>query len=240
MNIAIPLHQTTNQKLEPIIGDTKIHYIDQAIVNLLIQNKLTPLFITSKKHLQLVKSDIQGIILPGSFLDSQLKHFTNPQDKPENFTSDKHKDQLDQELVQLSLQKKIPLLGICRGLQTINIALGGSLKFLKPNSIHTTRKKPGRHTLNHKVEIIPNTIIHKAFQKQNSHVNGIHKVQIDKLGKNLIASMLCPKDKGIEAIELPNHPFFLGVQFHPELRYSIDQKFTNIFHQFFQASVQHI
>lgn len=118
-------------------------------------------------------------------------------------------------------EQKLPILGICKGMQLINIALGGTLvQHLTTADIHTHPQ----HDLYHSTLISPYSSLH-ALYGDNIVVNSNHHQAIDKLGTHLRAVQWCTEDKCIEAIEHTRHPIW-GVQWHPE-RMSFDKSPIN-------------
>jgi putative glutamine amidotransferase len=104
----------------------------------------------------------------------------------------------------------LPILGICGGAQLINVALGGGL-------LHGVRGHTHSHptTSAHPIEIIAGTQLSKIFQKTLTAVNSSHVQAIGPLGHRVCVNATAP-DGIIEGIESTEHPFCLGVQWHPE------------------------
>lgn len=133
---------------------------------------------------------------------------------------DEERDAMEFSLVRLVVGEKIPFLGICRGLQTINVTLGGSLYShitdQLPSAIkHKYDSGTERQVLAHQVKITPSTRLAEILQEEQLSVNSLHHQAVKTLGDNLRCSGAAP-DGLIEALELPNHPFGLAVQWHPE------------------------
>lgn len=123
-------------------------------------------------------------------------------------------------LVKLSLEQQVPLLGICRGLQVMNVSLGGTLYTHIPDQFeteveHATPKELPRDHPQHTVKLEPETKIHAALNLDEFPVNSHHHQAIHSLAPGLRITGRA-SDGLIEAIELPEEPFFLGVQWHPE------------------------
>ena len=128
----------------------------------------------------------------------------------------------DQEiaLVQLALRTHIPLLGICRGVQVMNVAMQGGLYThiidQLPGALqHSTPKHLPREHIQHKVQIEAGSRLDQIIQMKTIPVNSHHHQGLDKAAQGLQVSANAP-DGLIEAVELPGEPFFLGVQWHPE------------------------
>ncbi|MCS7214751.1 MAG: type 1 glutamine amidotransferase [Thermodesulfovibrio sp.] len=108
------------------------------------------------------------------------------------------------KLIEAFIEKKKPILGICYGMQLMNVFLGGTLY----QNIETEIK----HTSgNHQIQVIDNFLINKG----NYTVNSYHHQAIKTLGNRL--EIFCiAEDRIIEGVYLKEYPFFVGVQWHPE------------------------
>lgn len=152
------------------------------------------------------------------------------------------REDFDFRLINMALQDTaIPVLGICAGAQLLNVALGGTLiqdiPSDKPDSPVHHSLPPGK-TLNdfaegfmrHSVNIFPDSQLSKMYPQQLT-VPTSHHQGIKDLGKGLKATANAD-DEIVEAIELPNRPFTIGVQWHPERDY---QGNKNLFEEFIKA-----
>ncbi|MDD4211187.1 MAG: gamma-glutamyl-gamma-aminobutyrate hydrolase family protein [Clostridia bacterium] len=130
-----------------------------------------------------------------------------------------------------ALKKDIPILGICMGMQLINVALDGKLDIIKNGTSHT--QTTPLYMPYHNVIIEPKSILFNLFNdkiKTNSH----HKYGISELGKNIISSAKS-EDDVIEAIEVVDKKFVLGVQWHPEHLVKFNNKWLKLFETFINA-----
>lgn len=120
-------------------------------------------------------------------------------------------DILQLQAFQYAFKQRIPVLGICKGMQLINVALGGTIQQnLDTAAIHTSSECDLYHT----TIITPNSFLH-ALYGDSIIVNSRHHQAIGKLGHKLIDVQWCPFDRCIEAIEHTQLPIW-GVQWHPE------------------------
>lgn len=127
-------------------------------------------------------------------------------------------DRFELRVAGLALQKHLPVLAICRGIQVLNVAMGGTLyqdiaSQVKESICHTPKVDKGVHT--HTVRIEPNTKLLSIMQKKEIWVNGKHHQAIKEPAPGLIVSARA-RDGVIEAVEFPERPFVMGVQWHPE------------------------
>lgn len=115
---------------------------------------------------------------------------------------------------------EIPILGICRGLQLLNVVAGGTLyqdiKEERPKSINHTLTKVVKYQPVHPVQIKKNSKFHDIFKTEILYVNSFNHQAIKKLGKGFEATMIAP-DGLIEGIESEGDRFVCGVQWHPEM-----------------------
>ena len=130
------------------------------------------------------------------------------------------RDRLEKALVEKAIEMDLPILGICRGHQMINAALGGTL-FTDLASQYTTEVEHSQPTsqepdyLVHEVEIFPGTHLAQIIGKPAIRVNSRHHQAIRQLAHGFVVTARAI-DGLIEGIELPGKRFCMGVQWHPE------------------------
>ena len=109
-------------------------------------------------------------------------------------------------------RRQLPVLGVCRGLQLVNVALGGDLHFHVDghDSANQHAERP------HDVEVAPGSRLEEAIGAARASVNSIHHQAVKDLGSGL-APCAWSADRMIEAAELGGEHWFVGVQWHPEL-----------------------
>ena len=127
------------------------------------------------------------------------------------------------DLFQIRLMKAIleadkPVLAICRGMQVLNVACGGTIyqdiNLVDFETINHMQNSISRRDISHKVIFEPESKVHKILGSF-AYTNSFHHQSIDRLGKGLAVSGFTG-DAIVEAIEMPSHTFVLGVQWHPE------------------------
>ena len=223
-----------NQNNQHNYSSHPIHIIREQYINNLSNvcsnyNVVFILIPVDLKQINKYTQIVDGVIFTGGAdVDSkyynQPKHPTNSEDSPK-------RTEFEIKFLKNLLKEKKPILSICRGMQLINIALGGDLiqdipSYIKTEINHKSVKN-GQGYLNkvHTVETKENSLLRKITNKKEFWVNSNHHQSIDKLGKNLIVSGISPKDNIIEAIEIRDYPnFFLGVQWHPEFTFTDEDK----------------
>jgi putative glutamine amidotransferase len=128
---------------------------------------------------------------------------------------DPDRDKLELKLLDAALPKKIPVLGICRGSQMINVALGGTLH---TDIYEVYVQAPKMRTVLPKkvVSIVHGSRLDRILRCNPCRVNALHHQSVDKLGQDL--QVVAQDESGIvQAIESATAPFLIGVQWHPEL-----------------------
>lgn len=129
---------------------------------------------------------------------------------------DPQRDAWELALVRAALCRGLPLFGICRGVQLLNVALGGTLhQDLKgPGCLQHDQRAP-RHHPSHSVEVLPRTQLAAIIGEGRLAVNSFHHQGLAATGAGLLKAALSP-DGVVEALEDPGHSFLIGVQWHPE------------------------
>jgi len=151
------------------------------------------------------------------------------------------RDAYEIELVRLATEKDIPIFAICRGIQLLNVARGGTLIQHIPDEVGTTvehRIKEPRFAIAHDVWLTPDSLLERTMRERledadSCAVNSRHHQAPKELGEGLVATATAP-DGVIEAIEDPGRRFCLGVQWHPENFWRTGE-FRTIFEGFVQA-----
>ena len=124
------------------------------------------------------------------------------------------------------MEKKKPILGICRGIQIMNVACGGTLyqDLEKEGGFeHHFGDKYPRNVAWHKVSIAKDSILEKTYGNREIRVNSFHHQAIKDAGEN-VRTTAWSEDRVPEAMELEDHPFAVAVQWHPEMMYDSSEQ----------------
>jgi gamma-glutamyl-gamma-aminobutyrate hydrolase PuuD len=132
--------------------------------------------------------------------------------RPEtDYPADGVRDRLELSLLREALDRDLPVLGICRGLQLFNVALGGSL------IQHIDGHKCPKVRDVHSVKIAAGSRLESIYGTREIVVNSRHHQCAGRVAESLVVTATSPDDI-VEALELPGHRFALAVQWHPEAR----------------------
>ncbi|HEY4450131.1 MAG TPA: gamma-glutamyl-gamma-aminobutyrate hydrolase family protein [Solirubrobacteraceae bacterium] len=129
------------------------------------------------------------------------------------------RDAFEIALTRAAIERDMPVLGICRGMQLINVARGGTLLQNLPDLYghHEHRRVLGSFDgADHDVALTPGSLAARAAGEVAHATKSHHHQGVDRLGEGLLVSGLSTLDELPEAIELPDRGFVLGVQWHPE------------------------
>ncbi len=135
------------------------------------------------------------------------------------------RDALELGLIPLAIERKVPMLCICRGIQALNVACNGTLyqdvadQYGDSLEHRQQTAQISREHPSHRVTAQPGSLLASVYGTTEIQVNSFHHQGINKLGDGLIATGVSDDDL-IEGVELPDHPWLLGVQWHPEMMYA--------------------
>lgn len=160
------------------------------------------------------------------------------EDMLEECKVDTCRDALEIPLMAAVLAKKKPVFGICRGLQVMNIVLGGNLyqdipSQLPESNILHNQEEPFTKTV-HQVNILPNTPLTSILGSDRIDINSMHHQSIRALAESLRPTAMAD-DNIIEGVYLPDHPFAVAVQWHPEWLGMEDPASAKLFVAFIDA-----
>ena len=155
--------------------------------------------------------------------------------------SEPGRDEYELELVRLAIKADVPLFAICRGIQVMNVARGGTLIQHIPEEVGTDvehRIKEPRFAIAHEVWLNAGSLLERTLRERledtdSCDVNSRHHQAVKDLGQGLVASASAP-DGVIEAIEDSSRRFCLGVQWHPENFWRTGE-FRTLFEAFVEA-----
>jgi putative glutamine amidotransferase len=192
-----------------------------------------PLTLTPAELAHKLKS-CDAVLLPGSPADVDPEKYDEPRN-PHTAPADDPRDNADELLLQDAFNMRKPVLGICYGVQSLNVWRTGKLiQHIESKTAHEVRHEPRAHT----VKIEPDTLLAKLAKKaepqaQEVWVNSSHHQALANLGDGLRLAAVSSADGVIEAVEGTDpDQWLLGVQWHPERTYRDDKFSRLIFDEF--------
>jgi putative glutamine amidotransferase len=199
---------------------------------------ILPLVADRRARRSLFKS-IDGLLLTGSGPDLDPSHYGERQKYQFKVMAPRRAD-FDLDLARLAAKSGVPTLGICGGMQTMNVACGGSLFQDIPSQ--TNHALPHRQSepatrLSHAVSIAADSVLSRILKRRTIRVNSSHHQSVKQAAPGLLVSATAP-DGIIEAIELPRHRFYLGLQWHPEFLFDRYPSHRRLFQAFLKAARQ--
>jgi putative glutamine amidotransferase len=195
---------------------------------------LDPVYITPRESSPL--AGLRGLMLTGG---SDLNPALYGQAVNGSEDVDDDRDRLELDVLARALATDLPVLAICRGVQLLNVAHGGSLiQHLAAGAMHQKRCpgcEMGRHPAAHSVEVAAGTRLAGISGAGAHEVNSRHHQAAERVGDGLIVSARST-DGVIEGLERPGRKFVVGVQWHPEDRYLVSDGDRRLFAAFAAAA----
>jgi putative glutamine amidotransferase len=160
--------------------------------------------------------DLDGIVLTGG--GDLAPETWGGTGSTENYNVDLERDSTELALAAAVLDRHLPSLWICRGLQVLNVFLGGTLIEHLPDKVgeNVLHRLPPREPVSHPVELEPDSRLARSLDCTRCEAISWHHQAVDRPGAQLVVVAHAP-DGIIEALELPSHPELVAVQWHPEL-----------------------
>lgn len=219
-----------------VFNGRRLSYIENSMAEWVFRAGAVPVVLphTAQRDCaaRLIES-VDGLLLHGG-VDLAPESYGETPLRPE-WSGDKIRDDFEIALVQHALSTKKPILGICRGHQLLNVALGGTLyqdiqTQVSGALVHRCAER--YNTLSHDVDILSNTLLSQLYESLfkksanknllTARINSVHHQAINALAPGFTIEALSTHDKIIEAVRITHgpykHQFVLGIQWHPEFQ----------------------
>ncbi|HLS22398.1 MAG TPA: gamma-glutamyl-gamma-aminobutyrate hydrolase family protein [Pseudogracilibacillus sp.] len=212
--------------MKPIIGITpiidkeeQVFSLNRAHVNAVVKSGGIPVILpyTNRVNTERIAQQLDGLYLTGGYdIDP---HLFKEEPHPRLGRIEPLRDRFELTLLHRFIKENKPVFGVCRGAQVINVALGGTMyqdlsSQKKAPLIQHRQTRPLKYP-SHYVYVKEDSLIYQIVKERRILVNSNHHQANWTLGKNVVASARS-EDGVIEAIEVKEHPFIIGVQWHPE------------------------
>ncbi len=159
---------------------------------------------------------VDGLLLTGGPDVDPLRYGEDAH--PRVYVADPARDDFELELAARALEQDTPLLAICRGMQVLNVAAGGALTQDIPSAVpgaasHAVTEP--KNAIAHPVAIAPGSRLAALLGRTSAQVNSRHHQAVSRTAPGLLVTATAP-DGVVEAVEKPDAPFCVGVEWHPE------------------------
>lgn len=183
---------------------------------------------------------LDGVLFPGGG-DIAPRHY-GQEAHPRLGSLEESRDELELPLASEALEHDLPVLGICRGIQVLAVAAGGTLYQDLPSQLaevlpHQVSRQ-GKDHLAHAITVEPASVLGRVTGRDTLDVNSRHHQAVMDVPRGFVITARAP-DGVIEAMELPSHPFAVGIQCHPENTWNSTAKdFAGLFQAFVRAAAR--
>jgi putative glutamine amidotransferase len=187
---------------------------------------------------------LDGLMFTGSPSNVEPYHYRGPSSAP-GTSHDPERDRTTLPLIRAAVDAGVPILGICRGFQEMNVAMGGSLyqKVHEAGPFADHREQPDdsldlQYAPSHAVHVQPGGVLERLGLPEQFQVNSLHGQGVERLASGLRAEALAP-DGLVEAFSVEGaQAFAVGVQWHPEWQVGSNPNYLAIFNAFGDACRQ--
>ncbi len=217
---------TPGSSIDALSHGTFVRYsINAAYCNAILAAGGIPVVLPFQDDAAAVIESLDGLLLSGGS-DIEPARFGATEIHPETYGISPERDQFELDLFRLALERDVPFLGVCRGIQLVNVGLGGTLiqdvpsQHVAAEPVQHRQQADGvaANQPGHDVTVDAGNWLHDQLGVSTLPVNSFHHQAIDRLapGLEVIARAA---DGTIEAVIMPDRPFGLAVQWHPELMF---------------------
>ncbi len=225
--------------MRPVIGVTLgdgdepgVHAVRQDYVRSVEQSGAVPVVLppVSPEDVPALLDRLDGILLSGGVDVDPALYGQEPH--PRLGRVNRRRDDFEIALVREALRRDVPILGICRGHQLLNVATGGTLvqdiaSLVERHAEHDAKGPRWRRA--HRVDVTAPSRLREILGEDALSVNSIHHQAVDRVGDGLVVSARCPEDGVVEGLERPASRFVVAVQWHPESFWNRADSFQRLF-----------
>jgi len=230
-------------RIEPLIGITTYAANENQEVTLPVNyiesvrraGGIPVLLPPGEQQIESLLPHLNGLILAGG--GDIAPECYGGESHPLVYMVDEARDRMELSLARAVIQREIPTLAICRGIQITNVALGGTLYPHLPDHFGDSieHRKPPREPTPHRVEVDRDSRLAAMMESDDVETMSWHHQALNQVADRLHIVARAP-DGVIEAVELTDHPWFIGVQWHPELTADQDPTQQNLFDEIVRQS----
>ena len=206
-------------------GPKQLDYIENDMARYLASSDVMPVLMPDLGDdiLACYMDEMDGLVLQGG---ADLAPETYGEAPIGRWLGDRKRDLYEICLIELALERNLPILGICRGMQLLNAFYGGTLyqdlgTQINPTIVH--RDAVQYDSVHHSVEHAKDSLLAEVYETQTMFVNSVHHQGVKDLGRDLIVESICLEKNLVEAFRYRNlnEQFVWAVQWHPEFNHSL-------------------
>ncbi len=244
------LHSTSSKQIKPLIGillndggkggysEYPWYAMRQNYSQVIAENGGVPVFIGHDvEALDDYLKILDGVVLTGGDFATPPEAYTTglAKDYKPKFQS---RENIEYGLIKQGYANNLPMLGICAGMQQINIVLGGTIYENLKKSLGTPiqHRNETRHKVVHMVDILPDSMLFRIMGAKRLAVNSNHNAGINRVAASMTVTSRAP-DGVIESFEAKDKRFFVGIMWHPEFVLSNEEK--KLWIAFIDAAKEH-
>lgn len=230
---------------EDIFPNRALNYMDRTYPDVLIANGMLPILIPvnqDNEYIAAIINELDGLVCTGG--GKIPEHILNRKEIPGLAETAPERYLFENKLFINALEKDLPILGMCRGMQTMSELLGGTMYYKItediPHSLEHNQTRLGIPLEEpfHEIEITADSHLKRVLKTGSVLVNSWHSQAIKRPGKGLKVVAIT-EDGVVEAVESENHTFVLLTQFHPEIMVKRDEMWNGIFGYFREQTLNY-
>jgi len=204
-------------------------------IPLLLSNQSNP------EHVREIMKRVDGLFLTGG--EDVATEYYGEEDEVGNLSLNAERDRVELAAISAADERALPILGVCRGVQVLNVARGGTLyqdldQQLDGKPRDHSRGGTGMFVQTHEVEVVQGCRLDGLLGTRRFQGATSHHQAVKTPGRDLVAVAHSAEDGIIEALEQPGERFVVGVQWHPEVR-ADDETTIRLFKSFVEAAAQY-
>ena len=233
-----------------IVGDHPFHMAGEKYIKAVVEAAdALPIILPALPHnddISDLLEQVDGVLLTGAYANIQPQHYNAPP-APTDELQDPARDASTLPLIPRLIEMAVPLMGVCRGFQEVNVAFGGSLlhrvdenRAYFNHCKHSNAPLDVQYSVIHSVLVTPNSRLRHITGVDRFMVNSLHGQGIDRLGEGLVIEARA-EDGLIEAVSVRDaEAFTMAVQWHPEWKTSENKEYSALFSAFGDACRQRL